>query len=95
MLAGERRLLEMIATGVPLKEILNALCLIIEGQRNGTLASVLLLSADGIHLEPAGGPNIPEAWKREMARQPIGPCAGSCGTAAYRKSAVIVSDIKS
>ena len=95
LLAGERRLLEMIATGVPLKEILNALCLIIEGQRNGTLASVLLLSADGIHLESAGGPNIPEAWKREMARQPIGPCAGSCGTAAYRKSAVIVSDIKS
>ena len=68
LLAGERRLLEMIATGVPLTEILNALCLIIEEQRSGTLASVLLLAADGIHLESAGGPSIPEDWKREMGR---------------------------
>ena len=30
LFAGEKRLLEMIATGVALKEILNALCLIIE-----------------------------------------------------------------
>ena len=28
-----------------------------------------------------------------MERLPIGPCAGSCGTAAYRGSPVIVSDI--
>lgn len=84
----------MVATRVALKEILNALCLIIEEQRPGTLASVLLMSPDGRHLEPAGGPHIPEDWKREMARQPIGPCAGSCGTAAYRKTAVIVSNIE-
>ena len=29
-----------------------------------------------------------------MAKLPIGPCAGSCGTAAFRGSPVIVSDIK-
>src|SRR5882672_5791296 len=51
LLAGEKGLHEMIATGVALKEILNALCLIIEEQSSGTLASVLLLSPDGIHLE--------------------------------------------
>src|SRR5947208_11342588 len=51
LLAGEKRLLEMIATGVRLKEILNTLCLIIEEQRAGTLASVLLLNADGVHLD--------------------------------------------
>jgi FOG: GAF domain len=28
-----------------------------------------------------------------MENLPIGPCAGSCGTAAYRGSPVIVSDI--
>src|SRR6266550_1787170 len=38
LLAGEKQLLEMVATGVPLKEILNALCLIIQEQRSGTLA---------------------------------------------------------
>jgi len=91
--AGEKRLLEMIATGVGLKEILNTLCLIIEEQRAGTLASVLLLNADGVHLDCIAGPSLPKEWAQQMENLPIGPCAGSCGTAAYRKSPVIVSDI--
>src|SRR5207237_9672235 len=49
LFAGEKRLLEMIATGVALEEILNSLCGIIEDYRSGTLASVLLLHPDGIH----------------------------------------------
>src|SRR5881227_238449 len=93
LLAGEKRLLEMIATGVGLKEILNTLCLIIEEQRTGTLASVLLLNADGVHLDCIAGPNLPKEWAQQMENLPIGPCAGSCGTAAYRGSPVIVSDI--
>src|SRR5437764_74147 len=93
LLAGEKRLLERIATGVGLKEILNTLCLIIEEQRTGTLASVLLLNADGVHLDCIAGPNLPKEWAQQMENLPIGPCAGSCGTAAYRGSPVIVSDI--
>ena len=93
LLAGEKRLLEMIATGVPFKEIANALCQIIEQQRPGTLASVLLLNCDGVHLDVIAGPNLPGGWDRQMEQLPIGPCAGSCGTAAYRGSPVIVSDI--
>jgi PAS domain S-box-containing protein len=94
LFTGEKRLLEMIATRAPLREILHALCLIIEEQRSGTLASILLLSPDGIHLDSAAGPNLPQGWKAQMASLAIGPCAGSCGTAAYRRSAVIVSDIE-
>jgi PAS domain S-box-containing protein len=93
LLAGEKQLLEMVATGVPLKEILNALCLIIEEQRSGTLASVLLLNSDGVHLNCIAGPSLPKEWLQQMETLPIGPCAGSCGTAAYRGSQVIVSDI--
>jgi PAS domain S-box-containing protein len=93
LLAGEKRLLEMIATGIELKEILNELCVIIEEQRNGTLASVLLLSADGNHLDVVAGPSLPKEWTEQMEKLPIGPCAGSCGTAAFRGLPVIVSDI--
>ena len=93
LLEGEKRLLEMIATGVPLKEILNALCLIMEEQRSGTLASILLLNPDGVHLDFVAGAKLPNKWIRQMEKMPIGPCAGSCGTAAYRGSPVIVSDI--
>ena len=93
LLAGEKQLLEMVATGVPLKEILNALCLIIQEQRSGTLASVLMLNPDGVHLDSIAGPSLPSEWIQEMEKIPIGPCAGSCGTAAYRASRVIVADI--
>ena len=93
LLAAEKQILEKIATGVPLKEILNALCLFIEEQRSGTLASVLLLNPDGVHLDSVAGPNLPGQWVQQMEKLPIGPCAGSCGTAAYRRSQVIVSDI--
>jgi PAS domain S-box-containing protein len=93
LLTGEKRLLEMIATGVPLNEIMTALCVVVEEQRPGTLASVLMLSPDGVHLNVVAGPNLPNDWTRQMETLPIGPCAGSCGTAAYRGSPVIVSDI--
>src|SRR2546430_7187247 len=95
LFAGEKRLLEMIATGIALKDILNALCLIIEEYRRGTLASVLLLRPDGLHLDSVAGPSLPKTWTQQMEKLPIGPCAGSCGTAAYRGSPVIVSDIAS
>jgi PAS domain S-box-containing protein len=95
LFVGEKRLLEMIATGVALEEILNSLCLIIEDYRPDTLASILLLRSDGRHLDSVAGPSLPKEWREEMEKLPIGPCAGSCGTAAYRGSPVIVSDIAS
>src|SRR6266481_916880 len=95
LFAGEKRLLEMIATGVALSEILTVLCLIIEEYRPRTLASVLLLRSDGLHLDSVAGPSLPKEWVRQMEKLPIGPCAGSCGTAAYRGSPVMVSDIAS
>ena len=93
LLRGEKQLLEMIATAVPVKEILNALCRIIEEQRPGTLASVLLMNPDGVHLNVVAGAKLPNEWRQQMEKLPIGPCAGSCGTAAYRGSPVIVADI--
>jgi PAS domain S-box-containing protein len=93
LLTGEKRLLEMVATGVPLAGILDVLCRVIEEQRTGTLASVLLLHPDGQHLDSVAGPSLPREWTDQMASLPIGPCAGSCGTAAYRGTPVIVSDL--
>jgi len=93
LLSAEKRLLEMTTTDVTLERILNVLCLFIEEQRSGTLASVLLLNPDGVYLCFAAGPSIPNEWKQQMESLPIGPCAGSCGTAAYTRSPVVVSDI--
>src|SRR5438105_6442713 len=59
------------------------------------LASVLLLDADGVHLRHGAAPGLPETYVRAIDGAAIGPSAGSCGTAAYRREPVFVSDIAS
>src|SRR5207247_6273562 len=44
-------------------------------------------------LRRGAGPSFPEAFMAAVDGVEIGPCVGSCGTAAYRKEQVIVSDI--
>ena len=54
---------------------------------------MLLLDADGITLRGGAAPSLPEEYRRAADGIRIGPCAGSCGTAVYRKQPVVVSDI--
>ncbi len=89
----QSRGLELIALGAPLREILDTLVRSIESQSDGMLASILLLDADGVHVRCGAAPSLPESFIRAIDGQPIGPSAGSCGTAAFRREAVIVEDI--
>jgi PAS domain S-box-containing protein len=91
LLAGEKRVLEMLAKGDSLAEILHSLCRLVEEQANGVLASILLL--DGDRLRHGGAPSLPKAYTNAIDGAVIGPSAGSCGTAAYRGEQVIVEDI--
>jgi PAS domain S-box-containing protein len=91
LLAGEKRILEMVAKGDSLAEILDALCRLVEEHAGGSLASILLL--DGNRLRHGGAPSLPKAYTDVIDGAVIGPCAGSCGTAAYRGEQVIVEDI--
>ena len=90
---GQGRLLEMVARGAPLSETLDSLMLLIESQSEGVLCSVLLLGDDGVTVHPASGPSLPPDYMALLDGLAIGPSAGSCGTAMYRKEMVIVSDI--
>ena len=93
LMAGEKRLLEMIARGVALAPILDALCRFGEEMCGDVLVSILLVSSDGRSLRHGAAPSLPESYTAAIDGGMIGPCAGSCGTAAYRKEPVIVSDI--
>ena len=70
LFAGEKRLLEMIATGVALEHILNVLCQIIEDYRPGTLASVLLLRPD-VTIDFARGPEGGPAYSLDMLNSSV------------------------
>ena len=93
LLAAEKRTLEMIATGASLADILGRLCEAIDAQGSCIKSAVMLMDADGMHLRPAAGPRLPKAWVEAITPLRIGPCVGSCGTAASLKQRVIVSDI--
>src|SRR5262249_21034771 len=91
--AGEKRLLEMIATGHALVVILDGLCRLVEELAPGTLSSILLLDPDGARLSHGAAPSLAPSYVDAINGSPIGPAAGSCGTAAYRNAPVIVADI--
>ena len=92
--AAEQRILEMIATGVQLEEVLTRLILAIEEQAPPTIGSVLFLDQEQARVRHGAAPGLPEAYNRAIDGLPIGPRAGSCGTAAFHKRQVLVSDIE-
>lgn len=72
---------------------LDALIGLIEQVVPGMRGSVLLLDDDGVTLRHGAAPRLPDAYCRLIDGEPIGPVAGSCGTAAFRRERVIVRDI--
>jgi PAS domain S-box-containing protein len=95
LLSAEKRTLEMIAGDASLTDVLDHLCRTIDAQAPDTIATVLLMDPDGTRLWPTAGPRVPSGWTQAITPLQIGPCVGSCGTAAFRKEPVITSDIAS
>src|ERR1700740_501154 len=85
LLVAENRTLEMIASGACLADILEKLCETIDAQGSNVKSAVMLMDEDGMHLRHAAGPRVPKGWAEAITPLKIGPCAGSCGSAAFVK----------
>ena len=95
MLALERKVLEQNSNKkAPLRTILNNFLKGIEKIFPGMYCSVLTLDEDGIRVRHLSAPGLPAIYAHAIDGLPIGPEAGSCGTAMFRKEKVIVSDIE-
>jgi PAS domain S-box-containing protein len=92
LLAGEKRLLEMVARGEPLQRTLEELCLLVEEQSPGAVCSILLVDREGKRLRHGAAPHLPATYAGFLENRPIGPDEGPCAVAAYRRETVIVSD---
>src|SRR5467141_4162303 len=93
LLDCQRRVLERIANGAPLAEILETLVKLIEDQAEGMRCAVLLADSTGQRLRFVAAPNIPADYKTNI--EPflrIAPDMGSCGTAAFRCEPVDTQD---
>jgi len=95
LLAGENRILEMIARGDALRVILDALCRLGEEAVSGSLTSLLLLDMRTSRLWNGAAPSLPESYTQAIDGCTVGPDVGPCTMAASLSKPVIVPDIES
>lgn len=90
----QQQILGRVALGGNREAILSDIVRLAEEQTgDGMLASILLLSEDGEHLELGGAPSLPDEYNAAIEGMKIGEGEGSCGTAAATGQAVFVDDI--
>ncbi|MES2659149.1 MAG: GAF domain-containing protein [Verrucomicrobiota bacterium] len=91
---GQTEVLEMILNRVPLTGILERIIERVELLSAGqVLCSIMLVDAEGTHLNFGAGPSMPAGFLERLASVPIGAGIGSCGTAAALEETVVVEDI--
>ncbi len=90
---GNALVLEALVRNEPLAAVLTHLTELIGSVLPGAIGSVLLLDADGKHLRRGAVSGLPEFFNLAVDDAEIGEGVGSCGTAAYRCTRVVVEDI--
>src|SRR5882724_10808268 len=93
-LANEKQVLGKIASGAPLATVLDVLVRGVEAQScDGMMCTVLIFDEDAECLRHGAAPSMPEEYNRIVDGIRIGPRAGSCGSAAYKREPVFATNI--
>ncbi len=95
LLAGENRLLEMLATGCTLSEFLDALCRLIEDIASGSLCGIVLVDPISNRLAHGAAPSLPLSYNESIHGRPVNLLSGPCAMAASLKEQVIAADVAS
>ena len=90
---GRGKVLERLAAGAPLEEVLALLVAATEEVAPKMLCSVLLLDKAGKRLRHGAAPRLPDFYNAAIDGLEIGPAEGSCGAAAYTGERVVVADV--
>ncbi len=95
LLSEQKRLLELITTGMPLDECLSALCEAIPRLNPGVRASVLIADEPGKKFNRPVAPNLLPSFSEGLEGAPINDLAiGTCGTAVYSGQSISCTDIQ-
>ncbi len=94
LIGAETKVMSKIALNEPLQIILETIVLNIEATVNGSICSILLLNDNGQTVQHGAAPHLPADYIKGIDGKTIGEGEGSCGTAAFRKAPVIVTDIE-
>ncbi|KYH26407.1 bacterioopsin transcriptional activator [Halalkalicoccus paucihalophilus] len=94
LLAGEKRVLETLARGASLDDVLRTLVGVIEGYTDGMQGSVLVIEPGEERFGTVIGPNLPPSYVAALDGASISPpYMGPCGKAAHVGDAVVCEDI--
>jgi C4-dicarboxylate-specific signal transduction histidine kinase len=93
LLAGENRLLEMVALGCSLPIVLDGLCQLVEDTASGCHCSIVLLDSGGTTVQHGAAPSLPASYNESIHGRPAEREAGPCGMAACLRTQVIVADV--
>jgi PAS domain S-box-containing protein len=93
LLAGEKQLLEMVADGHSMSEILEALCRLVESTASGCYCSVVLVDPSCTRLEHGAAPSLPASFITSIVGRPVNADSGPCAMAAYLNEQVIAADL--
>ncbi len=88
------RILTALATGRPLREILELIVTSMEEEDPTAYGSILLVDEETRQLVTGAAPRLPDFYNQAVDGTPIGDGTGSCGTAAHTGRRVVVEDIR-
>jgi PAS domain S-box-containing protein len=92
LLAGEKRLLEMIAKGDSLRSILDTLCLLVEETASGCFCAILLIDSGGARLQCGAAPSLPPSYNEVVQGRAVNLKSGPFDTAASPKEQTIAAN---
>ncbi|NNE31490.1 MAG: sigma 54-interacting transcriptional regulator, partial [Winogradskyella sp.] len=92
-LIDKNEVLDLIAVNTPLDKIFDRILLNYESHHPDNYGAISLQEDNGTHLNLISAPSMPKAYNAAVQQVLIGDNVGSCGTAAYLKKPVVVSDI--
>ncbi len=95
LLHAQKHILEHLVRGDALSDVLTMIVETLRGcSVDGFIPTITLVDRDGATLRHGAGPQALAEYSRAIDGQVIGPAAGSCGTAVFRRKRVIVEDIQ-
>jgi PAS domain S-box-containing protein len=91
---NRRQIFEALAQGGELSDILNLVVAYVEQADPECIGSIMLLDADGTHLQALASPHLPADFMAAVDGITVANGAGSCGTAVSRGETVIAGDVR-
>lgn len=91
----QARILDQVARGAALAEVLANLIVAVEDMRPAMIGSIQLYDRRNRCIRHGAAPHLPDAYNEAIDGAAVGPRAGSCGTAIHHGKTVVVEDIAS